>query len=40
MLWYVSHGMHITSYLLCDIFRHSEINVAFVLIPLEVDATL
>ncbi len=40
MLWYVRCGMSITGQLLHDILGHGKINVAFIIIPLEFDATI
>ncbi len=38
--WFVRHGMNITGQLFHDILGHGKINVAFIIIPLEVDATI
>jgi hypothetical protein len=40
MLWFVRYGMSITGQLFHDILGHGQINVAFIIIPLEVDATI
>ncbi len=40
MLWFVRRGMSITGQLFHDILGHGKINVAFIIIPLEVDATI
>jgi hypothetical protein len=40
MLWFVRPWMSITSQLFHDILWHGKINVAFIIIPLEVDATI
>ena len=38
--WFVRHGMNITGQLFHDILGHGKINVAFIIIPTEVDATI
>jgi hypothetical protein len=40
MLWFVRRWMSITGRLFHDILGHCKINVAFIMIPLEVDATI
>ncbi len=40
MLWFVRRWMSITSQLFHDILWHGKINVVFIIIPLEVDATI
>ncbi len=40
MLWFVRRGMSIMGQLFHDIMGHGKINVAFIIIPLEVDATI
>ena len=40
MLWFVRRWMSITGQLFHDILWHGKINVAFIIIPLEVDATI
>jgi hypothetical protein len=40
ILWFVRHRMSITGQLFHDILGHGKINVAFIIIPLEVDATI
>ncbi len=40
MLWFVRHGMSITGQLFHDILGHGKINVAFIVIPFDVDATI
>ncbi len=40
MLWFVRRGMSITGQLIHDILGNGKINVAFIIIPLEVDATI
>ncbi len=40
MLWFVRHWMSITSQLFHDILGHCKINVAFIIIPPEVDDTI
>ncbi len=40
MMWFVRHWMSITSQLFHDILWHGKINVAFIMIQLEVDATM
>ena len=40
MLWFVRRWMSIMGQLFHDILGHCKINVAFIMIPLEVDATI
>jgi hypothetical protein len=40
MLWFVRHRMSITGQLFHDILGHGKINIALIIIPLEVDATI
>jgi hypothetical protein len=40
MLWFFRSGMSITGQLFHDILVHGMINVAFIIFPLEVDATI
>jgi hypothetical protein len=40
MLWFVRCWISTTGQLFHDILWHGKINVAFILIPLEVDATI
>ncbi len=40
MLWFVRRGMSIMGQLFHDILGHGKINVAFIIIPLEFDATI
>ncbi len=40
MLWFARHGMSKTGQLFHDILGHGKINIAFILIPLEVDAII
>ncbi len=40
MLWFVRRGMSITGQLFHDILGHGKINIAFIIIPLEVDYTI
>ncbi len=40
MLWFVRQGMSITGQLFHDILGHGKINIAFIIIPLKVDATI
>jgi hypothetical protein len=39
IMWFVRHRMSITGQLFHDILGHGKINIAFIIIPLEVDAT-